>query len=69
MPPSTASGSALSSTLDSAELLADFQPHSVGGAGTDSEGGNSIDGRDDETTEQKAEREKTRRQANNARER
>uniref|UniRef100_A0A5K3FCJ5 BHLH domain-containing protein n=1 Tax=Mesocestoides corti TaxID=53468 RepID=A0A5K3FCJ5_MESCO len=37
--------------------------------GTDSEGANSLDGRDDETPEQKAEREKSRRQANNARER
>ncbi|KAL5970564.1 Transcription factor 4 [Taenia solium] len=37
--------------------------------GTDSEGANSLDGREDETPEQKAEREKSRRQANNARER
>ncbi|CDS42249.1 transcription factor 12 [Echinococcus multilocularis] len=36
---------------------------------TDSEGANSLDGREDETPEQKAEREKSRRQANNARER
>ncbi|VDO07435.1 unnamed protein product [Rodentolepis nana] len=37
--------------------------------GTDSEGGNSLDGREDETPEQRDARERNRRQANNARER
>lgn len=37
--------------------------------GTDSEGANSLDGREDETPEQRDARERTRRQANNARER
>ena len=41
-------------------------PRSIG---TDSEGANSQDGQEDETPELKEEREKSRRQANNARER
>lgn len=54
--------------LPSVPYAADMPPPPPS-IGTDSEGANSLDGREDETPEQKAEREKSRRQANNARER
>lgn len=55
------------------DLLDQVGPHSVGtdsdNGGMGAGGGSSIEGHEDETPEQKAEREKSRRQANNARER